>query len=45
MLSYKAFKTLRTRAAYTKAMTKALAMALDEGFATKTVWFQEAKAK
>ncbi len=35
MLSEKSFKTLRTRAAYTKSMTKAFAMAFDEDFAKK----------
>ncbi len=45
MLSHKAFKTLRTRAAYTKAMTKAFAMAFDEDLAKKLSRFQEARTK
>ncbi len=45
MLSYKGFKTVRTRAAYTKAMTKAFALAFDEGFAKKLSLMQKTSVK
>ena len=45
MLSHKAFKTLRTHAAYMKAMTNAFAAAFDEDFALNLSRFQKVKAK
>ena len=45
MLSRKSFQSLRTRAAYCKAMTKAYAAAFDEDFAKTLSLFQNANPK